>query len=235
MTEIELQREKEQLSLDRAKLEREKLEFEQKKSQRITIAISVVAMVVSLLQVTVAWLQSRLSTAQTVERFIPYLQKQETRDAALLTMSGFVDRDFVTQLAEKLKATGVLETLEAKGSAQEKSQASAALSALDQRRQALIAAMFDPDKPTRLKATNEVLRQWSSDGRTVPQLIEFAMAHLDNQSGIVNALVVLRDVAPETLRANAGDLATFLEKARANGPQTAALVGEVANRAISTN
>lgn len=230
MTESELVKETEQLALDRTKLEREKLELEQKKVQRITVAVSSVAVIVSLLQVLVAYLQSRLTTAQTVEKFIPYLQKQETRDAALLTMSGFVDQKFVTQLAEKLKATTVLETLQANGSEQEKSQASEALSGLGEKRRVLIERMFDAEKQVRIAATTELVRQWSTDPKIVPQVIDFASSRLSNQSGIINALVVLREAPSEGLRANAAELGPFLEKAKANGPQTAALVAEVVLR-----
>ena len=230
MSESDLAKEKEQLALERAKLEREKLELEQKKLQRITVAVSTVAVVVSLLQVGVAYLQSRLSTAQTVEKFIPYLQKQETRDAALLTMSGFVDQKFVTQLAEKLKATTVLETLKSKGTEQEMSQASEALLALDKKRDALVDRMFDAEKQVRIAATTEVVRQWSTDPQIVPKVIDFASSRLSNQSGIINALVVLREAPSDSLRANAAELGSFLEKAKANGPQTAALVAEVTQR-----
>lgn len=230
MTEAQLIQEKEQLALERAKLEREKLELEQKKLQRITIAVSTVAVVVSLLQVLVGWLQSRLATAQTVEKFIPHLQKQDTRDAALLTMSSFVDQRFVTQLAEKLKATTVLEALQTKGSAQDQTQATQALSALDLQRNALIDKLFDADKPVRIAATTELVRQWAADPKLVPQLIEVAGTRTANQSGTINALVVLREVPAENLRANAADLGPLLDKARANGPQTAALVAEVQQR-----
>ncbi|WP_020481148.1 hypothetical protein [Methylomonas sp. MK1] len=226
--------EKELISLERTKLERERLEFEQKKLQRMTIGVSTVAVLVSLLQVGVAYLQSRLSTAQTVEKFIPYLQKQETRDAALLTMSGFVDQQFVTQLAEKLIATTVLETFQVKGSEREKSQATAALSELDRKRRVLIDKIFDSSKPARIEATTELIRQWSTDPNIIPQLIEVASAKLANQSGIVNTLVILRETPPDILRANAEDLASFLSKAKLNGPQTAGLVADVENRATAS-
>jgi hypothetical protein len=230
MTEAELIAKQDQLAADRTKLERERLEFEQKRLQRMTVAVSAVALVISLLQVGVAFLQSRLATAQTIEKFIPHLQKQETRDAALLTMSVFTDRDFVTQLAEKLKATAVLETLQAKGSTEEKAQASEALSALDIKRADLIAQMFDANKQKRIAATTELVRQWAGDPKIVPQVIEAASTRLTNQSGIINSLVVLREAAPETLRANSAELAPFLEKAESNGPQTRELVADVSRK-----
>lgn len=231
MTETELAALQKQLGLDREKLEREKLEFEQKKMQRVTIAISVVALVVSLLQVAVAFLQSRLSTAQTVEKFIPHLQKQDTRDAALLTMSAFTDQDFVTQLAEKLKATSVLETLQAKGSDQEKARATEALSSLDVKRKQLLERAFDDNKQTRIQATTELVRQWSNDPKVVPETIAAAGGKAGNASGVVNALVVLREAQPESLRANSAELVPFLERVEGNGPQTRALTAQVRERA----
>lgn len=230
MNEAEMLEKQEQLSSDRIKLERDRLEFEQKKLQRLTISISAVAVIVSLLQVGVAFLQSRLATAQTVEKFIPHLQKQETRDAALLTMSAFTDQGFVTQLAAKLKATSVLETLQSKGSVEEKKQASAELSSLDKARDALIEQIFNADKQTRIQATTTLIRQWMNDSKVVPDVIEAANAHLDNQNGIINALVVLREAPPETLRANLTELSGLTEKVKSTGPQTAALVSQVLKR-----
>lgn len=234
MTEAELSALQKQLGLDRERLEREKLEFEQKKMQRLTIAISMVALVVSLLQVAVAFMQSRLSTAQTVEKFIPHLQKPETRDAALLTMSVFTDQGFVTQLAEKLKATSVLETLQAKGSDQDKARATEALSALDMKRKQLLERAFDDSKTTRIQATTELVRQWANDPKLVPETIAAANARGGNASGVVNALVVLREVPPEALRANSAELLPLLEQVKGNGPQTAALAQQVRDRAALT-
>lgn len=195
-----------QLDQDRARLEREKLEFEQKKMQRLTLAISAVALVVSGLQVGVAWMQSRLATAQTVERFIPHIQKPETRDAALLTMAAFTDQDFVTQLAEKLKATTVLETLQSRGSGPEQARATEALSALDSRSKALLARIYDADKQKRIQATTELIQQWIGDPRLVPDLLSVGGG------------------------TNISELQPFLDQARSNGPQTAALVPEVPGR-----
>ncbi|MDM0018741.1 hypothetical protein [Variovorax saccharolyticus] len=219
-----------QLDQDRARLEREKLEFEQKKMQRLTLAISAVALVVSGLQVGVAWMQSRLATAQTVERFIPHIQKPETRDAALLTMAAFTDQDFVTQLAEKLKATTVLETLQSRGSGPEQARATEALSALDSRRKALLARIYDADKQKRIQATTELIQQWIGDPRLVPDLLSVGGTRTSNQSGTINALVILRETTPEALRTNISELQPFLDQARSNGPQTAALVAEVQGR-----
>lgn len=50
MNETELIKKQEQLAADRIKFERERLEFEQKKLQRLTISVSAVAVLVSLLQ-----------------------------------------------------------------------------------------------------------------------------------------------------------------------------------------
>ncbi len=232
MTDAEIAEKQTQLAAERTKLERERLEFEQKKMQRLTIAISCVAVVVSLLQVMVAFLQSRLTTAQTVERFIPHLEKQETRDAALLTMSAFIDQNFVTQLAERFKATVVLETLKEKGSEQEKTQASNALTALDISRTDLIGRIFSPDKEVRIKATGELVRLWIGDPKVVPEVIGAASAQLGNQFGVVNALVVLREAPSETLRANAPELSAFVERAKTNGPQTSALAAQVIEKSL---
>lgn len=236
MTDTDIDTARRQLEQERARLERDKLEFESRKLQRVTIAVSIVALLVSGLQVGVAWLQSRLAMAQTVEKFIPHLQRPETRDAALLTMAAFSDQDFVTQLAEKLKATTVLETLQSRGSAPEQARASEALSALDAQRRKLLEQIYDRDKAQRIRATTELVRQWTTDPKLVPDLLATAAAptRVQNGSGTVNALVVLREAAPDALRANANELQPFLETARGNGAQTAALVDEVKARTAET-
>lgn len=230
MTEAELYKERELLSLERLKLDKEKLEFEQKKLQRLTIAVSFVAVAVSLLQVGVAYIQSRTSQAQTIEKFIPYLQKNETRDAALHTMSSFVDREFVTQLALKLKATAILENLQTKGSQEEKQLASAALSSLEEQRKELVKKIFDSNKMVRIEATSEAIRQWANDPNMAYVLLEFASKNISNHNGIVNTLIVLRELPPESLRANSDELNSFLGKAQNNGQKTAGFVNDVNER-----
>jgi hypothetical protein len=108
------------------------------------------------------------------------------RDATLLAMSVFTDQDFVTQLAERLKATTAL------------------------------------------------VRQWVKDSKPVPETIAAANARGGNASGVVNALVVLREVPPEALRANSAELLPLLEQVKGNGPQTAALAQQVRDRAALT-
>jgi hypothetical protein len=218
------------LEAERTRLERDKLEFEQKKMQRITVAVSVVALLVSSLQVAVAYLQSRLATAQTVEKFIPHLQRPETRDAALLTMTAFLEAPLVTQIASNLRATSVLETLGTRGSEEAKTQATAALSALDQRRRALVEQLYDDDKALRQRATTELVRQWASDAKLVPTVLEIAGPRWQQATGSYNAMVVLREAPPEALRANASELQAFLDKARGNGTQSATLATQVGER-----
>lgn len=218
------------LDAERTRFERERLEFEQKKMQRITVAVSVVALLVSGLQVGVAFLQSRLSTAQTVEKFIPHLQKPETRDAALQTMQAFIPAELVTQIASNLKATSTLEQMATRGTEQEKTQATAALSALDERRRALVLQIYADDKTQRIRATTELVRQWATDPKLVTVLLDIADDRSQNLSGSINALVVLRECPPEALRANAAELMPFLDKVKGNGSQTAALVAQVQER-----
>lgn len=75
------------------------------------------------------------------------------------------------------------------------------------------------------------MRQWSSDPKVVPETIAAAGGKSGNASGVVNALVVLREAQPEALRANSAELVPFLDKVEANGPQTRALTAQVRERA----
>src|SRR5262249_44748291 len=154
---------REKLDDDRTKFERERLEFEQKKSQRLTIVVSFVAVLVSSLQLGVAFLQSKLTAAQTIEKFIPYLQKAETKDVAILVMQEFSDRELVTRLAGAIKATTALQEIKEQGTPNQVKQVTVVLDELAQKRASLIQRMFGAEKADRIAATTELQREWRSD------------------------------------------------------------------------
>lgn len=227
MTEQELKKQLEKLENDRVKLERERLEFEQKKFQRLTIAVSFVAVLVSVLQVGVAYLQSQLTAAQTIEKFIPYLQKAETKDLAILVMQEFSDRELVTRLAGALKATTALEEIKEQGTPKQQQQVTVVLDDLAQKRTDLIKRMFGSDKANRIAATTELQREWRSDTRVVQEVVAMAAQQPTNKSGVINTLVLIRDFPTDVLRANTAEIEPLLDSVINNGDQTARFVRQV--------
>lgn len=225
MSEEDLKKAEQQLQLERLRFESEKLDFQKKKVGRMTIALSIVALFVSVLQVWVALEQRKLAEAQTFEKYIPHLLNTNSKELALMTMSPFVDKAIVANLAEMLKSTETLEDLSKEEAS--KDDAEARLAQLDQQRMALIQNMFSSDKQERIAATTALVRRWSADPRVVSSVLEYAPDHLSHKSGIINSLVVLREFSPQTLRASSEYLIPFMEAAQVNGPQTADLVEDI--------
>ncbi len=237
MTQTDLDAAAQKLQTERLAFERERLEFEQRRASRLTGIISVVAVVVSCMQVWVATRQVRiadqqraLAEAQTFEQFIPLLLQPQTKDLALTTMEPFVNRDVVLKLGRMLRATAAVEQLSEQGTPAERDSAQQVLTALDRQRAGLVEQLFSAERATRIAATTELVRHWSGDARLVEDVLDVAATHLDNRSGTINALVVLREAAPEVLRTHAETLGPFLAAARQNGQQTAALADAVAQR-----
>jgi hypothetical protein len=241
-------------------LERDKLEFERKKREEkflvrnfgsITAgAISVIAVLISSVQVYIAWQQRRiaeaqisiashqdqLAEAQTVQRFIPHLVGQESeKELALITMDSFVNRSVVTKLATKLPSKGseaALQTLSKEGGETEKKLAQSALNELGNRRKQLVEQMFDEDKSTRIAATTQLIREGSADPKLIPLALDRANVEQNkgnqrNNSGIINTIVLLQNIKPELLKQYETEIVAFLERAKDNGPQTADLVSNV--------
>lgn len=258
--EAEIEKGHLQLERERVQLERDKLEFERKKKDEkffarnfssITAgAISVIAILVSSLQVFIArqqWRiaqtqvniashQDQLAEAQTVQRFIPHLIGQEAeKELALVTMDSFVKRDVVTKLATKLSSKAseaALQTLAKEGKEDDKQLAQSALDELGNRRKQLVEQMFDGDKSKRIAATAQLIKEWSSDPKLIPLVLERANVEQSkgNQrqdSGVFNTIVLLQNTKPDLLIQYRDEIIAFLDKAKGNGPQTANLVSSV--------
>jgi hypothetical protein len=59
------------------------------------------------------------------------------------------------------------------------------------RMQALIAQLFSSQAATRVKAYDELMDRYGTSTELIPNLIDYAESHSNNQNGIYNALVVL--------------------------------------------
>lgn len=106
----------------------------------------------------------------------------------------------------------------------------AALSSLDQRRSRLIQDCFSNDKPTRIRATTELLEGWQADQMLVPELLTATRQNISNSSGAINALVILENVSAGILVSHQDDVKSLLNSLRSAGPQTEAHVRQVESR-----
>lgn len=234
MCENELKRQTENLSIEQQQFEKERLEFEQKKLQRLTIVISAVAVLVSFLQVWVAFLQSKLVAAQTMEKFIPYLQKTETKDIAILVMQEFSDRKLVMRLATAVKATEALQEIKNQGTPDQQQQAKVAIDKLAQQRTALIKRIFSSDKFDRIQATTVLYREWLSDSNVFSDVVLEATNQPDNKPGVINALFLISSFPTAILRANVVDIEPLLQRVERNGVQTAEYVKQIRQKMANT-
>jgi len=105
-----------------------------------------------------------------------------------------------------------------------------AKSELDMQREQLIKRAFSNQKPVRISATTELIRGWSRDPKLVPEIVEYAIQHLSQKSGVINMLVVLQNVDRNMLIVNKEDILSFVEKAIPNGSQTADHADKVKSR-----
>jgi len=109
----------------------------------------------------------------------------------------------------------------------------AALSSLDQRRSRLIQDSFSDDKPTRIRATTELVQGWQADDKLVPQLLAAARQNKSNPSGVINTLVILENVRPGVLIPYQDEVKSLLNSVRSMGPQTETHVRQVEARFAS--
>lgn len=106
----------------------------------------------------------------------------------------------------------------------------AALSSLDQRRSRLIQDCFSNDKPTRIRATTELVEGWQTDEKLVPELLTATRQNISNSSGVINALVILENVSTGSLVSHRDDVKSLLNSLRSVGPQTESHVRQVGSR-----
>ena len=91
--------------------------------------------------------------------------------------------------------------------------------------------MFADDRPTRIAATTELVRKWTSDPRVVELAISAASANLSHGSGRINTLVLLESVDAQVLGEYVSDVDSLLRKFEAaGGLQTAQHVQVVRGR-----
>lgn len=184
------------------------------------IVISVVAVIVSGIQVYAAIQNNRLVEAQTIGGFIPHLMKNETRTVALVAMNRYVDRGVVIEMASLLKSEVALEELSKKGTTVEKDTTIQALNGLNKERSALIEKMFSNNKSERITATTSLFRDWSHTGQLLEEALTRAEKTPNQKSGVINTLVLFSSFDPLILISYEENLEKFFGKIDKNGPQT---------------
>ncbi|MCG8469034.1 MAG: hypothetical protein MJB57_12655 [Gemmatimonadetes bacterium] len=165
--------------------------------------------------------QISLQEVQTVERFMPHLLgDQEAQELAILAISSLGNTRLATDIAVRFPSTGTaaaLESISATGDDDTQAIADSALLALEGRREQLISDMFASDRQTRIAATTELVRKWTTDLRIVAIAIEQAESNLDNGSGRINTLVLLENMSSEVLAEYADDIEDLLATFESTG------------------
>ncbi len=192
----------------------------EKSTKMIAISVSVLAVIISGIQVYAAVQNNRLVEAQTVEGFIPHLMNSKTKDVALVAMNNYVDRKVVNSMASLLKSQSALQVLATSGSKSEKESSSTVLAGLNNERAALLNNMFADEKSTRVSATTSLIENWAHDAELLQQTLDRASKSLDNKSGVINSLVLLQYFDDSLLASYKNELNDFFKRVEKNGPQT---------------
>ena len=228
MDERELKKLELELLAKQAEFQEEKLKFQRSKRFSIAAIVSLLAVVISGLQVWVSIEQRKLSQAQTVQQYIPHLIREDTRDLAITSLRKYFDDEYIIDVAEIYKSTNTLNRLANSQDEKTKEQARLALDVIAKTRTELIQNIFGDDKAVRIQSANEILTNWKSDPLLVSDLIDYAKKHFDNVNGVYNAAVVLNSLNVSTLRANAGVIEEFSELInRTNRNKTKSLLKDI--------
>lgn len=228
MDERELKKLELELLAKQAEFQEEKLKFQRSKRFSIAAIVSLLAVIISGLQVWVSIEQRKLSQAQTVQQYIPHLIREDTRDLAITSLRKYFDDEYIIDVAEIYKSTNTLNRLANSQDEKTKEQARLALDVIAKTRTELIQNIFGDDKAVRIQSANEILTNWKSDPLLVSDLIDYAKKHFDNVNGVYNAAVVLNSLNVSTLRANAGVIEEFSELInRTNRNKTKSLLKDI--------
>lgn len=228
MDERELKKLELELLAKQAEFQEEKLKFQRSKRFSIAAIVSLLALVISGLQVWVSIEQRKLSQAQTVQQYIPHLIREDTRDLAIKSLTNYFDDEYIIDVAESYKSTVTLNQLAKSQDAKTQEQARLALAEIATTRAQLIQNIFSDDRAARIQSANEIVTNWKSDPLLVSDLIDYAKLNFDNVNGVYNAAVVLNSLNVSTLRANAGIVEEFIDLVNdTNRNKTKALLRDI--------
>ena len=228
MDENELKKLELELLAKQAEFQQEKLKFQRSRRFSIAAIVSLLAVIISGLQVWVSIEQRRLSQAQTVQQYIPHLIREETRDLAIKSLINYFDDEYIIDVAESYKSTAMLNRLASSQDEKTREQARQALDEIASARSVLIQNIFGGDKAVRIQSANEIATNWRSDPLLVSELVDYAKRNFDNVNGVYNAAVVLNSLSVSNLRANAGDVEELIELVnRTNRNKTRKLLSDI--------
>ena len=91
----------------------------------------------------------------------------------------------------------------------------------------LIAALYDPDRRTRISAITALQRNQFSHDRIIPLALQYARQHPTNDDGIENTLIVLKSVSPETLVKHNNEIKDFIDTVKNRNPKISSAANKV--------
>jgi hypothetical protein len=86
--------------------------------------------------------------------------------------------------------------------------------------QALIEQLFAPEGSLRVRAYNEIIRQFRTKPEIIDDLIGYAGKNLDNDNGVYNTVVTLKNLSREITQPKKAEINSFCDNAQTNGEKT---------------
>ena len=86
--------------------------------------------------------------------------------------------------------------------------------------QALIEQLFAPEGSLRVRAYNEIIRQFRNKPEIIDDLIKYARGNMDNDNGVYNTVVTLKNLSRDITQPKKADINSFCGEARLNGEKT---------------
>lgn len=171
--------------------------------------------------------QEKSAEVETLSKFMPHLQgdDEQAKKAALVAMGRIASKEFMTEIAA-LFPSGASRTVlqdvakSSTASSPQKQMAAAALAAQGSRIDQLVQDLFDPDRRTRGAAYEELTSRWRKDPATVASLLAYALEHRNDENGIYNTVVTLKDLSRQVTQPKKDEINSFCVEAAKVGDRT---------------
>jgi|GEM_PF-4513255 len=86
--------------------------------------------------------------------------------------------------------------------------------------QALIEQLFAPEGSLRVRAYNEIIGQFGNEPGIVDDLVKYARGNMDNDNGIYNTVVTLKNLSKQITQPKKAEINSFCGDARLVGDKT---------------
>src|ERR1051325_1834593 len=183
--------------------------------------------------------QAEIAAAENREAHQQSISMMNARVSQADVLAHFLDALTGTdQVKQRVAIRAVLIALPEEGpalvselTAASQSQATQAFAtgALSDRLQTLVAQLYDAAAPARISAYEQLTSvAWRSNPAVITPLLAYARGHLENDNGIYNTVVVLKDLSRTVTQPRKGELNTFCAEAARARPRIVQRCGNLA-------